>query len=65
MMERGNPPEANKELILSDPKKWSPDASDFLSVTGRAMLKDIENVRQAYLFVSRMALIDLTAQVYT
>jgi hypothetical protein len=63
MMERGNPPEAKEELILSNPKKWSPEASNFLSVTGWEILKGIKNVRQAYLFVLRMALIDFTAQV--
>lgn len=64
MIEKGGPPEAKEELVLSQPEKWSPEASNFLSVTGRATLKDIENVRQACPFVSRTALIDLIAQVY-
>lgn len=47
MMEKGSPPETKGGLILSNPEKWSPEASNFLYVTSWGTLKDIESVRRS------------------
>jgi hypothetical protein len=58
-----HPPEAKGELILSNPEKWSPEASNFLYVTSWGTLKDIESVRKSCPTLSRTVLINLIEQV--
>jgi hypothetical protein len=52
MIEKGGPPEAKEELVLSHPEKWSPEASNFLYATRWGTLKDIEDVRETCQFLS-------------
>jgi len=45
MMQNGISPATDEKLVLKNPDKWSPEASNFIEVTSWATLKEIEDVR--------------------
>jgi hypothetical protein len=45
MMQKGVSPATDEELVLKNPKQWSPEALNFIEIANWATLKEVLDVR--------------------